>query len=139
MKAWKVCLYLTMMLIVLTACNSKDQPVEDGLVLYTTYSLGGEDLKVTEVSYSVNLSNRTNHAIYLLSIEPVISESLYPQLIDTELKMNANQEILPMSAKEIKGEFKVDTAGLDKEQIADLIQLKQFKVITEQIVGGENH
>ncbi|MGG6310370.1 hypothetical protein [Paenibacillus macerans] len=111
----------------------------DGLVMSLSYSLGGEDLETTEVTYSLNLWNRTNKAKNIVSIEPVLDKSVLSLIVDSQIQNNVNEVLLPLTNKDFQGQFKVDTRGLDKEQIANLINLKEFKVRSEQLIGGDSY
>ncbi|ANS75711.1 hypothetical protein AWM70_14795 [Paenibacillus yonginensis] len=124
----------------LYGCNSnlsKDR-VEDGLVMSgLTTSYGGE-LDLTVVSYSFNIWNKTGRSITLKSVEPILQEDLISRLDRTPLINEVNKTITGGSEELIKGSFNVDTQGLDKEGILALnLDLKRFKIITEQELGVE--
>jgi len=127
----------SMLFSLFIGCSNINQPrdvVDDGLVISSiTFSLGG-DLDRTLVSYNFNLWNRTKKAILISSVEPILSDDLRKRL-DSELKADINLTIDGSSSEVISGSFFINTQGLDKQEIIKLnIELKNFKIVTEQVI-----
>jgi hypothetical protein len=129
------------LLSLLMGCNNNQKfgietSVEDGLVLNSiVYSLGGEPER-TEVSYSVQIWNRTKKTVIIKTIEPIMDESITSKLINSNLNNEVQIELKSGAAERISGSFVLDTKGLDKEKISKLdYNSKSFKVTTEQEVS----
>ncbi len=131
-------------ILFITGCTknqlSKDT-VDDGLVINSiSFGLGG-DLNKTLVSYNFDLMNKTKNAIIIKSVEPILSDNLNNRLVDNGLINEINKTINGSSSEIITGSFYLNTQGLDKQGIEKLnIELKKFRIITEQEIGIEiNH
>ncbi|KOR90313.1 hypothetical protein [Paenibacillus solani] len=124
-------------------CSNINQPKDvgdDGLVIGSiTFGLGG-DLDKTLVSYNFNLWNKTKKAILIKSVEPILSDDFRKRVEDSELINEVNKTINESSLEVISGSFFINTQGLDKHGIKKLnIELKKFKIISEQEIGNETH
>ncbi|KOP67288.1 hypothetical protein AMS62_20085 [Bacillus sp. FJAT-18019] len=142
MRRFVQILLLTILFSFFIGCSNINQPqdvVDDGLVISSiTFGLGG-DLDRTLVSYNFNLWNKTKKAILIRSVEPILSDDLRKRL-DSELKADISITIDGSSSEVISSSFFINTQGLDKQEIKKLnIELKNFKIITEQEIGIETH
>lgn len=135
-----ICLILIVIIIGCNTINQSKDVVDDGLVMHSlSFGLGG-DLNKTQVSYSFNLWNKTKKVITIKSVEPILSEDLLSRLEDSELINEINKTIQGNTSEVISGIFYLKTEGLDKQGILNLnIELKRFKVVTEQEIGAEMH
>lgn len=143
MRRFKLVLLLSILFSFIIGCSDINQPqdiVDDGLVINSiTFSLGG-DLDKTLVSYNFNLWNKTKKAILIKSVEPILSDDLRERVGDSELINEVNETINGSSSEVISGSFFLNTQGLDKQGIEKLnIELKKFKIISEQEIGIETH
>jgi len=127
--------------LLLLGC-SKERELEDssgnGLIIESIQmGLGGE-LNKTLVTYSFLLSNKTENPILIKEVEPILSEDLMNRIENKDQLINQVNQMIPgRSSKEISGSFYVRTQGLDKQGIINLNrELKNFKLITEQIIGA---
>lgn len=143
MRRFVQILLLSVLFSFFIGCSNINQPqdvVDDGLVINSiTFGLGG-DLNKTLVSYNFNLWNKTKKAILIRSVEPILSDDLRKRLEDSELINEINKTINGSSSEVISGSFFLNTQGLDKQGIKKLnIELKKFKIISEQEIGIETH
>lgn len=145
MKNQKRSMILIFLLIILalSGCISSsvktDEIVEDGLDINSiTMGLGEseEDANITVVTYNFNLRNRTSKSIMLKTVEPILSKDIQERLIDRDIKLDINEKVDGNSSEALTGTFKLDTKGLDKEEIIKLnINVKEFNIAMEQVVG----
>ncbi|MBT2286960.1 hypothetical protein J7E78_25910 [Paenibacillus polymyxa] len=145
MKNQKRLMILLFLLIILalSGCGSSslktDEIVEDGLII-NSISIGlgesKEDEGITVVTYNFNLRNRTNKSIILKTVEPIISKEIQERLMDRDIKLDINEKIDGDTSEALTGTFRLDTKGLDKEEIMKLdINVKEFNIAIEQVVG----
>lgn len=120
--------------------DKTDGIVEDGLIINSiSIGLGGsEDLAETVVNYNFNLWNRTDRTFLIKTVEPIITSDLQDRLIDKNIRLDINKNVHGNTSKALSGTFRLNTKGLDKEGIMKLeINVKEFKVTTEQVIGVE--
>ncbi|MBB6635295.1 hypothetical protein [Cohnella thailandensis] len=134
-------LLLSILFSILIGCSNINQSkdvVDDSLVI-NSISVGfGGDLNKTLVSYNFNLWNKTKKAIFIMTVEPILSDDLRKRLENSELINEINKTINGSSSEVISGSFSLNTQGLDKQGIEKLnIELKKFKIISEQEIGIE--
>ncbi|PZD97708.1 hypothetical protein DNH61_00110 [Paenibacillus sambharensis] len=124
--------------LIFPGCNNTESidVIDDGLVINSiSYSLGG-DLDKTVVSYNFNLWNRTENSINIISATPILTEELSGRLGNQSIVNEINRTINSNTSEVITGSFYLDTNGLDKKEIEKLnIELKQFRVLSEQTLG----
>lgn len=134
-----VCLIICAALIGCTKSGENDKVVEDGLVInMISTSLGGNNPDVTRVSYSFDVWNRLGKSVVLLSVTPVISAEIMERLIEPKITNELNTQVNSNESQKVSGAFQIDTKGMSKEEINDLVGLvTKFKVVTEQFVDKE--
>lgn len=134
-----VCLLMFAALIGCTKSGGNDKVVEDGLVInMISTSLGGNNPDVTRVSYSFDVWNRLGKPLVLLSVTPVISAEIMERLIEPKITNEVNTQVNSNESQKVSGAFQIDTKGMSKEEINDLVGLvTKFKVVTEQFVEKE--
>jgi len=134
-------IFLFLLLIfVLSGCNlngNKGEIGEDKLTVSSiSIALGGsDDLDTTVVSYDFNLWNGTGNSIKIKSVEPILTMDLQNRLTDNDIEVEINKQVNSKSSEVLSGTFKLNTKGLNKQEIINLdIHVKEFKVTTEQVV-----
>ncbi|WP_054025071.1 hypothetical protein [Bacillus sp. FJAT-28004] len=143
MRRFMQILLTSILILILIGCSKNNPPedvVDDGLVINSiSFGLGG-DLNKTLVSYNFNLWNKTRKAILIKTVEPILSDDLRKRLEDNELINEINKTINGSSSEVISGSFYLNTQGLDKQGIEKLnIELKEFRINSEQKIGIETH
>ena len=136
-------LIFLLIILALSGCISSsvktDEIVEDSLIINSiSFGLGEseEDAGITVVTYNLNLRNRTNKSIMLKTVEPILSKDIQERLIDRDIKLDINEKVDGNSSEELTGTFKLDTKGLDKEEIINLnINVNEYNVAIEQVIG----
>jgi hypothetical protein len=141
LKLFKSLLYISLF-IVLASCSDQkhaEQPItQDGIVLSSLSTALGGQPDETELTYFVNISNKTNKAVLVKSIEPLLEEPLKSKVLIKDLVYEVNKEVNSNSTISITGKFRFDTKGLSKESILALNpNVKEFKLITEQTIGNK--
>jgi hypothetical protein len=140
LKKFYFILIIAFVLILLAACSGKDKDgtkdIEDGLIINSiSIGLGGE-IDKTEVNYSFNLWNRTKRSITILSVMPILDQSIQETLITKEITNEINKELLGNTSEIVKGSFIIDTQGLDKKDIENLnIRINDFIINSQQNIG----
>ena len=140
MKNFYPFLVFTLVLVLLTACSGSDKngtkDIEDGLIINSiSIGLGGE-IDRTEVSYSLNLWNRTKRSIRIISVMPILDQSIQEILITKEVTNEINKELLGNTSEVVKGSFIINTQGLNKADIANLnTRINEFIINSQQNIG----
>ncbi|WP_054024908.1 hypothetical protein [Bacillus sp. FJAT-28004] len=143
MRRFMQILLTSILILILIGCSKNNLPedvVDDGLVINSiSFGLGG-DLNKTLVSYKFNLWNKTRKSILIKTVEPILSDDLRKRLEDNGLINEFNKTINGSSSEVISGSFYLNTQGLDKQGIEKLnIELKEFRINSEQEIGIETH
>ncbi|MFF2886971.1 hypothetical protein [Paenibacillus sp. NPDC057967] len=135
-----VCLLMFAALIGCTNSGEKDKVVEDGIVVnMISTSLGGDNPDNTRVSYSFDVWNRLGKSVVVLSVKPVISKEILERLVERNITLEVNTPVKSNESQKISGAFQIDTKGMSKDEVIDLVgSITQFRIVTEQVVGQES-
>lgn len=116
--------FLVLNIIILSACTNNEVQYKGGLHIYNwSSSLGGvekDNIDLTKYSYSINVTNENPTEITVLSIEPVLSETVKQMYKEGELELVVNEIVNPKESIEIKGEIIFNTKELSKQEISAL-------------------
>ena len=116
-------------IIIITSCTTNQRVGVTGININSiSTSLGAcegqqEDQESQSFKYSVTLTNSEKCDIKIMSITPIISESIFDRVLTEDLTVSVNKIIGSGKSINISGEIVLDVKGLSKGQ---LISLKPF-------------
>lgn len=88
-----------------------------------TSSLGSvneNNFEFTKYSYSIDLTNENLKNTKIISVEPIIKDSIRDKVLDENLVIDVNKIVSPGNAITIEGTILIDTKGLSKDEISAL-------------------
>ncbi len=95
-----------------------------GFIVYSmTSSLGGvneNNFDFTKYSYSIELTNENLINTKIISVEPILKDSIRDMVLDDNLAVDVNKIVSPGDTITIEGALIIDTKGLSKDEILNL-------------------
>jgi len=83
------------------------------------------------LSFWASVANNTNHTVYVRSVKVILPDALQRHVLTGTALIIVNKRLAQNATYKIRGHFILDTAGMTKEQIITLGNIKGFTVNTK--------